>query len=78
MTVKELLIHEIDTMSDLEIVNALDLIRALRSQTKTQESKPPHRKGSGKSVLRHVGKWVGDDLPDCLEMVYASRGLAKF
>jgi hypothetical protein len=78
MTVKELLIHEIDTMSDLEIVNALDLIRSLRSQAKAQESKPPHRKGSGKSVLRHVGKWVGDDLPECLEMVYASRGAAKF
>ena len=65
MTVKDLLIHEIDAMSDLELA-------------KSQESKPPHRKGSGKSVLRHVGKWVGDDLPDCLEMVYASRGLAKF
>ncbi len=74
MTVKELLIYEIDSMSEIQIVNALDLIRTL----KVQDVKPPHRKGSGRSVLRHVGKWVGDDLPECLELVYASRGMAKF
>jgi hypothetical protein len=78
MTVKELLIHEIDAMSDLELAKALDVIRSFRSPAKAQDSKPPYRKGSGKSILRHVGKWVGDDLPECLEMVYASRGLAKF
>ena len=74
MTVKELLIKEIDTLSEVQLANALDLVRSLKSH----EAKPPHRKGSGKSVLRHVGKWVGDDLQECLEMVYASRGLAKF
>jgi hypothetical protein len=31
MTVKDLLIHEIDAMSDLELAKALDVIRSLRS-----------------------------------------------
>jgi hypothetical protein len=74
VTVKELLVRELDSMSEVQLANALNLIRSLKSH----EVKPPHRIGSGKSVLRHVGKWVGDDLQECLEMVYASRGLAKF
>lgn len=41
------------------------------------QSKPPHRQGTG-NILRHAGQWVGDDLKDCLEIVYASRGHAKF
>ena len=38
MTVKELLIHEIDTMSDLELAKALDIIRSLRSVTNRQKT----------------------------------------
>jgi hypothetical protein len=74
MTVKELLIQEIESMTEVQLVEALDLIQSLKSK----EAKPPHRRGSGKSVLRHVGKWVGNDLQDCLKMVNTSRGLAKF
>jgi hypothetical protein len=54
-----------------------------QNQTKTElneqkkEAKPPHRQGTG-NILRHGGKWVGDDLKECLEMVYASRGNAEF
>ena len=36
MTVKELLINEIDAMSDLELAKALDVIRSLRSITNRQ------------------------------------------
>lgn len=38
MTVKELLIHEIDTMSDLELAKALDVIRSLRSISTQQKT----------------------------------------
>jgi hypothetical protein len=50
-----------------------------QNQTKLneKEAKPPHRQGTG-NILRHGGKWVGDDLKECLEMVYASRGNAEF
>jgi hypothetical protein len=74
MTTKELLVQEIDSMTEAQLIEALDLIQSLKSK----EANPPHRKGSGKSVLRHVGKWVGNDLHESLAMVYASRGLAKF
>ncbi len=33
---------------------------------------------SGRSILRHAGIWVGNDYQECLELVYASRGKAKF
>ncbi len=33
-----------------------------------------YRPASGRSILRHAGKWVGEDLEDCLELVYENRG----
>ena len=33
-----------------------------------------YRPSSGNSILRHQGKWVGDDLEDCLQLVYETRG----
>ena len=74
MTTKELLIQEINSMSETELKETLKIIRSL----KQKESKPPHRPGSGKSILRHAGKWVGDDLKECLEIVESSRGFAEF
>lgn len=38
MTVKELLINEIDAMSDLEMAKALDVIRSLRAITNRQKT----------------------------------------
>ncbi|MTJ50289.1 hypothetical protein [Dolichospermum sp. UHCC 0259] len=74
MTTKELLIQEISSMSEIELIQTLNIIRSI----KQKESKLPHRPGSGKSILRHVGKWVGDDLKECLEIVQSSRGIAEF
>ncbi|GJD23959.1 hypothetical protein RIVM261_089150 [Rivularia sp. IAM M-261] len=33
---------------------------------------------SGRSILRHLGTWQGDDYEECLKLVYNSRGQAKF
>ncbi|MFM2064103.1 MAG: hypothetical protein RLZZ507_3774 [Cyanobacteriota bacterium] len=74
MTTKELLIQEINSMSEMELIETLNIIQTI----KQKQSKPPHRQGSGKSILRHAGKWVGDDLKECLEIVESSRGLAEF
>jgi len=84
MTTKELLLQEINSMSEIELIEVLNLIRAIKIKqpTKLSESpshpQPPNRQGSGKSILRHVGRWVGDDLQECLEIVESSRGLAEF
>lgn len=33
-----------------------------------------YRPASGKSILRHGGAWKGDDLEDCLQLIYDNRG----
>jgi transcriptional regulator with XRE-family HTH domain len=35
------------------------------------------RRSSARSLLKHAGKWVGDDLEQCLEIVYATRSKAE-
>jgi len=32
---------------------------------------------SGRSILRHAGTWVGDDLEDCLQLMSETRGRLK-
>ena len=48
-----------------------------KSGSQTQE-KPSLRPASGRSLLRHVGTWQGDDFEEYLQAVVASRGSAEF
>lgn len=79
MTTKELLLQKIESMSESEITEMFNYAQIISQKYNHNqlEAKPPHRQGTG-NILRHAGKWVGDDLKDCLEMVSASRGSAKF
>lgn len=36
------------------------------------------RPASGRSLLRHVGTWAGDDLKECLRVVEETRSPTKF
>jgi hypothetical protein len=74
MIIKEILIQEIESLTEAQLAEALEQIRLI----KAKKPNPPHRKGSGKPILRHAGRWVGNDLKECLERVYTSRGLAEF
>jgi len=74
MTFKEQLVQEIESMTEGQLEAALAAIREI----KLKKVKLPSRKGSGQSVLRHAGRWVGNDLKDCLQAVYDSRGLTEF
>ncbi len=47
-------------------------------KTSYEASQLPYTPASGRSILRHAGTWVGNDYQECLELVYASRGKAKF
>jgi hypothetical protein len=89
MTIKELLLLEIESTPDTILAETLDFIRFLKTKsTQTQpvsEVSPsaPHTtvNSTGRSLLEHlktIGKWEGDDLEECLELVYATRGKAKF
>ena len=42
------------------------------------KNQPTFRPGSGRSVLRHAGKWQGKDFHDCLQSVYDTRSEAQF
>ncbi|MFM6336187.1 MAG: hypothetical protein ACKPGN_25370 [Dolichospermum sp.] len=74
MTFKEQLVTEIESMTEEQIAELLIMIKNM----KIKKAKTPQHQGSGKSILRHVGKWQGDDLKVCLQAVYDSRGLAEF
>jgi hypothetical protein len=37
---------------------------------------PP--RSSARSLLKHAGKWVGDDLEKCMKEVYGARGEVEF
>lgn len=103
MTIKELLIQEIDSTPDTLLAETLDFLRFLKTkQNKSEKQSAPteseatatttqtdleekstnaeqaYRPASGRSILRHAGTWAGDDFEECLEMVYATRGKAKF
>lgn len=95
MTIKELLLQEINSTDDSLLEETLDFLRFLKTkQTQTQpeantavlddqiatEAYKPAQ-STGRSLLEHlktIGTWEGDDFEECLEMVYATRGKAKF
>ena len=47
-------------------------------QSPSPDNPPRFRPASGRSLLRHAGTWSGDDLEDCLKMVYETRGPVVF
>jgi hypothetical protein len=80
VTIKEQLLQEIESTPNNLLVEVLDFLRFLKTKPnlKTEESQKYYRPASGRSILRYAGKWEGDDLEDCLQQVYATRGKAKF
>ena len=89
MTIKKQLLQEIESTSDTLLAETLDFLRFLKTkQTKTQPTpevvdSTTHTpvNSTGRTLLEHlktIGTWEGDDFEECLEMVYATRGKAKF
>jgi hypothetical protein len=40
--------------------------------------RPAKGPSTARSLLKYAGTWEGDDLEECLRMVYATRSKAKF
>lgn len=102
MTIKEVLLQEIESTSETVLAETLDFLRFLKTkqpeiqslpqelqaevtteqidlnETSSDNSQQPYRPASGRSILKHVGTWAGDDFEECLQSVYATRGKAKF
>jgi hypothetical protein len=65
--IKQELLAAIETAPDEDLEQTLNFLKTL------QQKPPVLRLGSGKSILRHAGKWQGDDFEECLQTVYDSR-----
>ncbi|MFB2920872.1 MULTISPECIES: hypothetical protein [Aerosakkonema] len=66
LTVKELLLKEIDLTSDDVLEELLDFVLFIKTR-RTQ------KKSTAASLLKYAGTWQGDDLEDCLQLVRETR-----
>ena len=93
MTIKEQLLKEIELVPENLLPEILNFLLFLKTKqdtepttqtpsqensTSTEASLESYRPASGRSILRHAGTWAGDDFQECLQMVYDTRGKAKF
>lgn len=89
MTIKDQLFQEIESSPDEIIAETLNFLRFLKTKETQVQPKSnqvestitPTVNSTGRSLLEHlktIGTWEGDDLEECLRLVIASRGQAKF
>jgi hypothetical protein len=70
--IKQELLDIIETAPDEAIAPTIDFLKTLLHNPSAL------RLSSGQSILRHAGKWQGEDFEECLQSVYDSRSEAKF
>jgi hypothetical protein len=69
--IRQELLAVIETASD-------EALAPILHQLKASIASAALRPASGRSILRHAGKWQGDDFEECLQAVYDSRSEAQF
>ena len=67
LTIKELLLKEIDQLPDALLEELLDFVLFVKMRHKQTKS-------TAASLLKYTGTWQGDDLEDCLKLVQETRG----
>jgi hypothetical protein len=80
MTLKETLWQELETADDELITAAIEWVRSRKNLATYQipSGEPFKRGGKLEDLLKFAGTWVGDDLQECLETVYATRSKTNF
>jgi len=74
MTIKELLIQEIETLPPELLTEALNLIREIKTiHTQTKSTINNLRGSTAEDLLEFAGSWQGDDIRECLELVHDYR-----
>ena len=80
MTTKELLIQEIESLPPELFAQALDLIRAIKTnhtekelQGHTRSSQEDFHGSTAQDLLEFAGTWEGDDIRECLGLVHNTR-----
>ena len=74
--IREQLQQEIEQAPDEVLARVLEFLLFLKSRySPTYMGKqPPSTAGSILKTLERIGKWEGDDLDECLELVHRFRG----
>lgn len=78
MTLKEILLKELETVDDAVVAEAIAWVRARKAKEQPASGEPILRGAKLEDLLQFAGTWAGDDLEECLEMVYATRSRAIF
>jgi hypothetical protein len=75
MTIKELLIQEIESAPDFLLAEMLDFLRFLKTQQSQEQSLAPKTLpgSTAKDLLEFAGSWEGNDIKECLQIVHDSR-----
>jgi hypothetical protein len=75
MTLKDILLQELEAADEQLIAETIDWVRSRKQVPPAQSSSgEPIRRGNKLGdLLEFAGTWAGDDLEDCLGMVYATR-----
>ncbi|MBW4622851.1 MAG: DUF2281 domain-containing protein [Cyanosarcina radialis HA8281-LM2] len=75
MTIKDLLIVEIESTPDSLLAETLDFLRFLKVK---HSQEPPttsetQRGSTAQDLLEFAGSWSGDDIRECLQLARDSR-----
>jgi hypothetical protein len=65
----------------LDPITFLRVTKGLRDDetaSSSGETMTPPPRFSARSLLKHVGKWAGNDLEKCLKEIYNARAEAEF
>lgn len=75
LDLQEQITQELSTINPDNLKIIAEFVQFLKQKQQTNLSEPINYKpASGRSILRHGGKWEGDDLEDCLKLMYETRG----
>jgi len=75
-SIREQIIQEIEQTPDPILAIALEFLLFLKSRSPHSSfsvQKPPSTGASILKTLERIGKWEGDDLEECLDLIYKSR-----
>jgi len=74
--IRDQLRQEIEQTPDEMLMSVLDFLLFLKSRhpySAIAQAQPPSTAASILETLGKIGKWEGDDLEECLELVHATR-----
>jgi hypothetical protein len=59
------------------IAEFVEFIKNKQETTQSPSEMVSYKPASGRSILRHAGTWMGNDLENCFQLVSQTRGKVK-